>query len=130
MLKLSRVLYLSIKHIVTSSMAQKSSSKRIGIYNLDENNHEIITGLTNCLTKTCSVNYYKELESCDKLSIGDAISTTLAIKSRLPSYTIVKEDLDLLKFENLTALLYVTGSAKINHLVAQKSPSFFKYILS
>ena len=23
----------------------------------------------------------------------------------------------------------VTGSAKINHLVAQKSPSFFKYIL-
>ena len=26
-------------------------------------------------------------------------------------------------------LTYVTWSAKINHLVAQKSPSFFKYIL-
>ena len=28
------------------------------------------------------------------------------------------------------ALTIVTRSAKINHLVAQKSPSFFKYILS
>ena len=45
-----------------------------------------------------------------------------------------------LKFEQILTMLLVTneetsdttnvtGSAKINHLVAQKSPSFLKYIL-
>ena len=58
-------------------MAEELSSrtKLIGIYNLDENNGEILTNLRKCLTEKCSVKYYKKLESYDNFSIGAAVST-------------------------------------------------------
>lgn len=84
-------------------------TKLIGIYNLDENNCKILNNLTACLTETCSVKYYEELKSCDKMSIGTAVSTLRCANGDeqiLLSYKISRENLDLLTFENLTELLY------------------------
>ena len=51
---------------------------------------------------------------------GLTLEQIIGIIQKLPSISLCIEETDI---------QYVTGPAKINHLVAQKSPSFFKYIL-
>ena len=51
-----------------------NGAKRIGIYNLDKNNRDILAKLTACLTAECRVKYYEKLERYDNLSIAAAVS--------------------------------------------------------
>ena len=51
-----------------------NGAKRIGIYNLDKNNCDILAKLTACLTAECRVKYYEKLERYDNLSIAAAVS--------------------------------------------------------
>ena len=90
-----------------------ANTKRfIGIYNLDKNNHEILTNLTTFLTAECRITYYEKLERYDNLSHGTAVSKLRKPQGRgaehsLPfSHGILNEDLNLLTYEDLTALLY------------------------
>ena len=88
-----------------------SSAKLIGIYNLDENNCEILDNLTKFLTAECRITYYEKLERCDNLSHGAAVlklrKEGKGDERSLPfSHRILNEDLDLLTYEDLTALQY------------------------
>ena len=88
-----------------------SSAKLIGIYNLDENNCEILDNLTKFLTAECRITYYEKLERYDHLSHGAAVlklrKEGKGDERSLPfSHRILNEDLDLLTYEDLTALLY------------------------
>ena len=121
-------------------MAEEPSSrtKPIGIYNLDENNREILTNLRKCLTEKCSVKYYKKLESYDNFSIGAAVSTLRCSKkfAEFCCYFVVVTLLLMLYFVlpfNIFSVL-ITGLACISCSItlpsAFRKTSFPSYEIS